>query len=74
MNLHPDSVRGRYFANVIENLEIRAIDISSSDEVVLLHKIGLQVDTGNESGALKLYEKVGFKPESSWIQMHRPNQ
>lgn len=32
----------------------------------------LNVDTGNESGALKLYEKVGFKPESSWIQMHRP--
>ncbi len=34
-------------------------------------KIELNVDTGNESGALKLYEKVGFKPESSWIQMHR---
>jgi ribosomal protein S18 acetylase RimI-like enzyme len=31
----------------------------------------LNVDTGNESGALKLYEKVGFKPESSWIQMHQ---
>jgi ribosomal protein S18 acetylase RimI-like enzyme len=31
----------------------------------------LNVDTGNESGALKLYEKVGFKPESSWIQLHR---
>jgi ribosomal protein S18 acetylase RimI-like enzyme len=31
----------------------------------------LNVDTGNESGALKLYEKVGFKPESSWFQMHR---
>lgn len=30
----------------------------------------LNVDTGNESGALRLYEKVGFKPESSWIQMH----
>jgi len=34
--------------------------------------IELNVDTGNESGALKLYEKLGFKPESSWIQMHRP--
>jgi ribosomal protein S18 acetylase RimI-like enzyme len=32
----------------------------------------LNVDTGNESGALKLYEKVGFKPESSWIQLHQP--
>lgn len=32
----------------------------------------LSVDTGNESGALKLYEKVGFNPESSWIQLHRP--
>lgn len=34
--------------------------------------IELNVDTGNESGALKLYEKVGFRPESSWIQLHRP--
>ena len=34
--------------------------------------IELNVDTGNESGALKLYEKVGFKPESSWIQLHQP--
>jgi hypothetical protein len=32
----------------------------------------LNVDTGNESGALKLYEKVGFSAESSWIQLHRP--
>ena len=32
--------------------------------------VELNVDTGNESGALKLYEKVGFKAESSWIQMH----
>lgn len=31
----------------------------------------LNVDNGNESGALKLYEKVGFKAESSWIQLHR---
>jgi mycothiol synthase len=34
--------------------------------------IELNVDTGNESGALNLYEKVGFKPESSWIQLHQP--
>lgn len=34
--------------------------------------IELNVDTGNESGALRLYEKLGFKAESSWIQMHRP--
>jgi len=34
--------------------------------------VELNVDTGNESGALKLYEKVGFSPESSWIQLHRP--
>ena len=33
--------------------------------------IELNVDTGNESGALRLYEKIGFKPESSWIQMRR---
>jgi mycothiol synthase len=36
--------------------------------------IELNVDTGNESGALNLYEKVGFKPESSWIQLHRPKK
>ena len=34
--------------------------------------VELNVDTGNESGALKLYEKVGFRAESSWIQLHRP--
>ena len=34
--------------------------------------VELNVDTGNESGALKLYDKVGFKAESSWIQLHRP--
>lgn len=34
----------------------------------------LTVDTGNESGALRLYEKVGFNPESSWIQMWKPNE
>jgi mycothiol synthase len=30
--------------------------------------IELNVDTGNESGALRLYEKLGFKPNSSWVQ------
>jgi ribosomal protein S18 acetylase RimI-like enzyme len=34
--------------------------------------VELNVDTGNESGALRLYEKIGFTPESSWIQMHNP--
>ncbi len=29
----------------------------------------LTVDTGNESGALRLYEKVGFRAESAWVQM-----
>jgi len=33
--------------------------------------VELNVDTGNESGALRLYEKLGFKAESSWIQMHQ---
>ncbi|MBU3692827.1 MAG: GNAT family N-acetyltransferase [Candidatus Nanopelagicaceae bacterium] len=28
----------------------------------------LNVDTGNESGALKLYEKLGMKPKHSWQQ------
>jgi ribosomal protein S18 acetylase RimI-like enzyme len=36
------------------------------------NSLELNVDTGNETGALKLYEKVGLKPESSWIQLHRP--
>ena len=31
--------------------------------------VELGVDTANESGALRLYEKVGFAAESSWIQM-----
>jgi len=26
----------------------------------------LNVDTGNESGALRLYEKLGFKVKSAW--------
>ncbi|MBM3656214.1 MAG: GNAT family N-acetyltransferase [Actinobacteria bacterium] len=30
--------------------------------------IELEVDAGNESGALRLYEKVGFKVKSSWQQ------
>jgi mycothiol synthase len=36
------------------------------------NSVELNVDTGNETGALKLYEKVGLKPESSWIHLHRP--
>ena len=35
--------------------------------------VELNVDTGNESGALRLYEKVGFIAESSWIQMANDN-
>ncbi|MFM8841997.1 MAG: GNAT family N-acetyltransferase [Actinomycetota bacterium] len=31
-------------------------------------KVVLSVDTGNESGALRLYEKVGMKPISEWHQ------
>lgn len=34
--------------------------------------VELNVDTGNESGALRLYEKLGFTAESAWIQMHHP--
>lgn len=33
----------------------------------------LTVDTGNESGALRLYEKVGFRAESAWMQMANEN-
>jgi len=35
--------------------------------------IELNVDTGNESGALRLYEKLGFKPNSSWEQYENKN-
>jgi ribosomal protein S18 acetylase RimI-like enzyme len=35
--------------------------------------IELNVDTGNESGALKLYEKLGMKPKHSWQQYENLN-
>jgi GNAT superfamily N-acetyltransferase len=35
--------------------------------------IELNVDTGNESRALRLYEKLGFKPNSSWQQYENKN-
>ena len=36
-------------------------------------KLCLNVDAGNESGALRLYEKVGMKPISEWHQYENPN-
>ena len=35
--------------------------------------IELNVDTGNESGALRLYEKLGMKPKQSWQQFENLN-
>lgn len=35
--------------------------------------IELNVDSGNESGALRLYEKLGFKPNSGWKQYENKN-
>jgi len=35
--------------------------------------IELNVDSGNESGALRLYEKLGFKPNSAWAQYENKN-
>jgi len=35
--------------------------------------IELKVDTGNESGALRLYEKLGMKPKQSWQQFENLN-
>lgn len=32
-------------------------------------KVELSVDAGNESGALRLYEKVGFQVAMSWLQL-----
>jgi len=36
-------------------------------------KVVLSVDTGNESGALRLYEKVGMKPISEWHHYENMN-
>ncbi len=36
-------------------------------------KLCLNVDAGNESGALRLYEKVGMRPISEWHQYENPN-
>jgi GNAT superfamily N-acetyltransferase len=36
-------------------------------------KLCLNVDAGNESGALRLYDKVGMKPFSEWHQYENPN-
>jgi len=36
-------------------------------------KLCLNVDAGNESGALRLYEKVGMKPISEWHQYENLN-
>lgn len=33
--------------------------------------VELNVDSGNESGALRLYEKLGFRSESAWIQFKK---
>ena len=33
--------------------------------------VELNVDSGNESGALRLYEKLGFKSESAWVQFKK---
>jgi ribosomal protein S18 acetylase RimI-like enzyme len=35
--------------------------------------IELNVDSGNESGALRLYEKLSFSPNSSWVQYENKN-
>ncbi|MFZ9720643.1 MAG: GNAT family N-acetyltransferase [Candidatus Nanopelagicaceae bacterium] len=36
-------------------------------------KLCLNVDAGNESGALRLYEKLGMTPISEWHQYENPN-
>lgn len=36
-------------------------------------KLCLSVDAGNESGALRLYEKVGMSPISEWHHYENPN-
>ncbi|MFM8927315.1 MAG: GNAT family N-acetyltransferase [Rhodoluna sp.] len=34
-------------------------------------RVDLDVDTGNESGALRLYEKLGFKKVTTWVQYEK---
>jgi ribosomal protein S18 acetylase RimI-like enzyme len=53
-----------------ESLLRHAIEINTK----LGHsKLCLSVDAGNESGALRLYEKVGMKPISEWHQYENQN-
>ena len=47
-----------------------AIKQSSNDG---RRKLTLNVDAGNESGALRLYEKVGMKIASQWLQYENPD-
>ncbi len=53
-----------------EALLRKAIQVSAARG---LKKLCLSVDTGNESGALRLYEKVGMKPISEWHQYENLN-
>jgi ribosomal protein S18 acetylase RimI-like enzyme len=53
-----------------ETLLRHAISINSA---LNRKKLCLNVDAGNESGALRLYEKVGMKPISEWHQYENLN-
>jgi ribosomal protein S18 acetylase RimI-like enzyme len=53
-----------------ESLLRHAIQINSA---LGRSKLCLSVDAGNESGALRLYEKVGMKPISEWHQYENQN-
>jgi ribosomal protein S18 acetylase RimI-like enzyme len=53
-----------------EALLRHAIEINTKSG---LSKLCLNVDAGNESGALRLYEKVGMEPISEWHQYENLN-
>ena len=66
------------------NLSMQAFQGKGLGEALLRHaiqinselgrsKLCLSVDAGNESGALRLYEKVGMKPISEWHQYENLN-
>lgn len=58
--------QGRGFGEILLRFAI------SHESSLGRRKLALNVDTGNESGALRLYEKVGMKPISEWHQYENP--
>jgi mycothiol synthase len=60
--------RGRGFGDLLLRFAIGHSAVQGRDS------IALAVDTGNHTGALKLYEKNQFQPFVSWASFLRPSQ